>query len=535
MKENSSVLPPGRVLRRLFLTLFLRGRSSRGLQKSGAPKTVGSKLALTLLFYSLFGLMATMFIGQPLFVLTVYLHSMTLAFLGMFIASSAGEVLFNKEEADILMHRPIDARSLLWSKIGVMVQVSLWVAAAFNLVGLVVGAASPDGGWLFPLAHILSTATEALFCTSCIVLTYQLCLRWFGRERLDALMTTAQVIVAVVVVMGGQLAPQLFRFRGRIGVPAHSWWMAFIPPVWFAGFDEALTGHGGPMSWILASVGVGITAGLLLLAFGKLARDYERGLQTLQEAAPARPQRSRRRWAEKLANVQPLRWWLRDPVSRASFLLMTAYLTRDRDVKLRVYPGLAPFLVMPVVFLVGMRSGVTIDFGVAFSSAYLAAMPVLALNLLQYSQQWQAADVFRSAPLIGPARLCHGARRAVLCFLIFPALLVVSLLVWFGSGGGQFLAMLLPGIIALPIYSLLPVVRGRWAPLSQPTEEARSAGRAVSMMGVMLSSMALAGVAVAARTLGILPWFLLVEAILSIALYVILRSSMNAARWQPLE
>src|SRR6185436_17556752 len=128
--------PPARVLRRLFLTLFLRGRSSRGLQKESAPKSVGQKLALTLLFYALFGLFALAFLRQPVFALSVYLHAMTFVFLGMFVAASAGEVLFNQEEADILMHRPVTARALLWAKIGVLVEVSLWLAGAFNLVGI---------------------------------------------------------------------------------------------------------------------------------------------------------------------------------------------------------------------------------------------------------------------------------------------------------------------------------------------------------------------------------------------------------------
>jgi hypothetical protein len=47
---------------------------------------------------------------QPVFALALYLHSMTLVFLGMSIASSAGEMLFNKEEADILLHRPVTPR-----------------------------------------------------------------------------------------------------------------------------------------------------------------------------------------------------------------------------------------------------------------------------------------------------------------------------------------------------------------------------------------------------------------------------------------
>jgi len=121
----------------------LRGRGARGLQKSGAPKSVANKLLLALVTYAVVGCVAFSFLGQPTFVLSVYLHAMTFVFLGMFVAASSGEVLFNKEEADILMHRPITARQLLWAKIAVLVRVSLWLAGAFNLAGLFVGVAVP--------------------------------------------------------------------------------------------------------------------------------------------------------------------------------------------------------------------------------------------------------------------------------------------------------------------------------------------------------------------------------------------------------
>src|SRR5260370_18671271 len=112
-------------LRRLLLSLFLRGRSSRGLHKDKAPKSVGTKLAFTLLIYSAFGLMALFFRGQPVFTLSIYLHAMTLVFLGMFIASSAREVLFNKEEGDILLHLPVTPSAFLVAKIVVLAEVSL--------------------------------------------------------------------------------------------------------------------------------------------------------------------------------------------------------------------------------------------------------------------------------------------------------------------------------------------------------------------------------------------------------------------------
>src|SRR6267154_6016932 len=144
-------MSPGRTLRRLFLMLFLRGRTSRGLRKDKAPKSIGRRLGFALLFYALFRLMALSFIRQPVFALSLFIHAMTLVFLGMFVASSAGEVLFNKEEADILLHRPVTPQAMLWAKITVLVQVSLWLAGAFNLAGLLIGIG--QGGWRFPVAH----------------------------------------------------------------------------------------------------------------------------------------------------------------------------------------------------------------------------------------------------------------------------------------------------------------------------------------------------------------------------------------------
>jgi ABC-2 type transport system permease protein len=532
---------PGKTLRRLFLTLFLRGRSSRGLQKQGAPKSVGRKLALTLLFYMLFGLFALVFVRQPVFALAVYLHGMTFVFLGMFIASSAGEILFNKEEADILLHRPIDPQTLLWAKVRVLLEVSLWLAGAFNLTGLLVGLVATGGGWRFPVAHAISTALEALFCTGCVVMLYQLCLRWFGRERLEGLMTTAQVIASVTLVLAGQFVPQLMtRLGGRIQWRADTWWVGLLPPAWFAGFDDVLGGEARPGSWLLALLGLAATGAVAKLAFGKLARDYQAGLQTLSEAVPPRRPRGapRRRLIDVLVHAPPLRWWLREPVARASFLLSWAYLVRDRDVKLRVYPGIAPLFVMPFIFLIqdpGGRGSAGSGFGVAFAGAYLGLAPLLGVNLLRYSQQWAAADVFRAAPLPGPAALSHGARRAVLVLFTMPLLAVFGVLSMLMAGDPARLLLLLPGLIMVPLYALVPCLGGKAVPLSAPTEEAKSAGRGLTMIGVMMVSMALAGLAAWAWAGNWFGAFLLAESVAAGLLYVGLRQLVTRARWSPME
>src|SRR5215472_15042819 len=120
LPSQVSAPTPQKALRQLFMTLFLRGRGARGLNRKNAPTSVGQKLALTLLFYAAFGALSLSMMQQHVFALSIYLHAMTFAFLGLFVASSAGEILFNKEEADILLHRPIDPKTMLWSKIRVL-------------------------------------------------------------------------------------------------------------------------------------------------------------------------------------------------------------------------------------------------------------------------------------------------------------------------------------------------------------------------------------------------------------------------------
>lgn len=538
----SNPLPsPAKTLQRLYLMLFLRGRSARGLKKDKAPQTVGQKLWGTLAIYGMVGLIPLRFLGEGSFVLSFYLHGMSLLFLGMFIASSAGEILFNKEEAEILLHRPVEPRTLLWAKVAVLVRVSLWITCAFNLPGFIGGSLSAKGSPFFAPVHFISTCLSALFCSGSVVLLYQLCLRWFGRERLDNLMTTAQVLLAVLIVAGSQTVPYLMTgMTGSIDPLANKAWLFALPPAWFAALDEVLLGRGKETTVVMAGAGVLVTGIVLALAFGRMARAYEEGLQTLGESRPRAPRKDggsrKRKLMDLLIAAPPLSWMLRNPVTRASFRLCAAYLIRDRDMKLRLYPGIAPMMVMPAMFIFqSLRDKSETPWGVAIAAGYLGLIPMLAMSMLQFSQHWAAADLYRLAPVSGPGPFIHGAVRAVTVFLALPAMLVLLGVIACLPHPLLKLALVLPGMIAMPFFAMLPGALEKCVPLSKPTEEAKSASRGGMIFLVMMLSMVIPMIALGAHVMKILPHFLLAEAALVMGGCWLLGRVIDRKDWDPLE
>ena len=56
--------------------------------------------------------------------------------------------------------------------------------------------------------------------------------------------------------------------------------------------------------------------------------------------------------------------------------------------------------------------------------------------------------------------ICHGSRRAVLCFLAVPAIVAFAILSWLTQKDVAQLLLLLPGFIAMPVYALIPSLNG---------------------------------------------------------------------------
>lgn len=522
-----------RALRQLYLTLFLRGFGARGQTKDTAPKSVRQKLFGVLAIYALFGLLTVSFKRLSVFALSTWLHGLTFFAIGLFLLTSTGETLFNRNEVDTLLHRPVSPRELLRAKAGVLVTVALWMAGALNFIGTLTGMGAPNGGVLFLPAHVASITLEILFCVGVVILTYQLCMKWFGRERLDAIMTTVQVVASIGFFVASQTLPRVMNTRGEpTNLAASDTWTLFLPPAWFAGVDDAIAGSHSVDAWLLAAFAVAVTGGVLWMAMHRLASAYEEGLRVIGDAPTARAPRGRASIASLLSRTPPISWSLGDPVARASFRLACAYLLRDREIKLRLYPGLAPALVMPVLpmFTIGFKHGVPAFF-TAFSGAYLCLIPLTAINMLEYSQQWQASDVYRSAPIAGPGAIQRGVQSAVVWLLTVPMFILASMLLLAFGAHVQQLALLAPGAILLPVCAQAACIEGRGVPLSLAGDPTKQAAYTALMFGAMIGATIVAAVAAVAWSGGWYVVFIAVEAAAVAWIYTTMKKGQDRAIW----
>ncbi len=528
---------PTKVLRRLFWILLFRGRAA---QQAGAQKTrrqVG--FGLTLFIYSVIGIMPALFAqNADSFVFASALHGFTFMFASLTLASSAGTMLFMKEEAEILLHRPVTPQQMLRAKCAVLAGFALMLALALNLAGFVAGLWCKGATWRFIPAHLFSTALLMLFSAASIVLVYNACLKWFGRERLDNLLATVQSLLTIVMIVGGQIMPQMLQLDTFKHLDHVSGWLLALPPMWFGALDALIGGTTlNPATlWLPAALAIVVTAVTSWLALEKLGSAYGQGLMQLNESTSTAKDSTKPRgvWLAAWVKLPPLRWWLRDPVELQSFKLTSAYLMRDREVKLRLYPGIAPMLIMPLVMLFsgGRGSAEATMMMQGFATCFLGLVSLQAMMFLGCSEHWRAAAFFHVAPLPHWTPLFHGSRKAVLIWLSLPVLVVQTAILCGMQRSLAPLALSLPALLFLPTFSLVTGLMGQWLPFSKPSEEVKNTSAGCLMMA---ASMAAAGVIGGLASwmwhLGHFGLFLAIEAIVMLAASFLMKYLMRDTPW----
>ncbi|MBI1795446.1 MAG: hypothetical protein HYR74_00170 [Candidatus Eisenbacteria bacterium] len=493
-----------RAILRTTIRRATRGKMLAG--RSGRPRG----LVFMLVMYGALGFVIglTAFSGLNVFTFSLLIFAYTFLTAGMTLIAESSTLLFDARENDILGHRPIHPRTLLLAKGLGMVAFAAMVCAAINAAPMFTGLGTRDARWWYPLAHLASVILLVLFSASAVVFVYALLARLVSRRTFDTVASWSQVAVQAVLIVSYQLVPRMMDRFQNFGLETANPWLMALPPAWFAALtDLMIGGHHGPRTIALAVVAVLATPLIVWAAMRYLAADYARQIAALGEtavdarraadpapAADARPARARGFALDRL--FKP---WMRDPVERGAFRLMTAYLARDRDIRMRIYPSLATVLVFAVIAIVDRKMGP--HYGSLMAVFLAGTLPATVMMTFKMSPEYAASDVFRYAPLAGTASVFHGVRKAVLVLLVAPSLLAAGAILWFGLSDHSSLRLAIPALIAMPTLSLMGGLAGDYVPLSLPPTGGRQGSINVGLMfaGMLWNGLFLLGAYLAER------------------------------------
>ncbi len=517
-----------RALVRAFVLMSVRTMPIRTMRGEKRGSGVGSILVMIGIF-TLFGtfMSAMAAVLKDVFVFSFTLHTMTLVLIGTSAMSEASEVLFSTSENDILLHRPIQPSTLVLSKAITIIAFTLLLSGALNLAPTIaIGLMSDARGWA-PLAHIVSVILATVFASASVVCLYGLIARLLGRARLQKVVTAAQIASTLVLVLGFQLVPRLFDPRNGFDAVSFlhgsvSTW--FLPPAWFAAIDAWIGSKTfDPHFAGLALIGIGVTAVCAWLGIVRLPTTGSNAASIQEETRDDIVVKvdatgsiaGSKSWVDKLTAP-----FVRDPVERASFNLAKAYLTRDRNVKVRLASAFGVFLVFPLLSLIDAHGPKVMPVMFFWMTALV---PLTFVESLRISSNPAAADLFLYSPIEKGASVFHGVRKAGILLVQVPmALYIATVAAWAARSNPQMLLLMIPALFVFPTVSLIPGMMDSYLPLSIGARTGQRAMQSLLFLVVMVPAGLVALLAFWAQKQGLLWLMVAVEAVTMLALHALL-------------
>ena len=462
-----------RALFRIHLLLDFRATRLRG---SARRRSQVTSFLISLIFYFLVGLF-TAFSGLRLFNLFGFgflTLSVSMVLVAMAIIIEFNEIIMNPEDGEILAHRPVDSRTYFWVKMANLLFYVTAFGLALNLPPAFVGLAYPGAPFYFPVVYLavawLAHATTAF----AMVLLYSFLVRWLNYERLKDVLAYVQVVFSFVVFLGYQflmrLMPQMHKTE------LSGLWLYLVPPAWFAGWIGLLTSPQFQFE-LFAALAVFLFVLVSGLAVRKLSLDYAQLTHKLSLSARIREEKSVAVENATREKSGPMRWFLRGPVELAGYLLISRYLRRNRNMRMRIFPAFAmPLAVMGMFILDGEIRDPFIDpnLSVFMSLLFLVYLAVFFHEIIPTSDHWQASWILHIAPVENYGQLYRGIMKALVLKYVTPYFVLIGVILATQMALLHAIYLTVLNYVIFIAYWLFMMIFMKDLPLSRKFERGRS-------------------------------------------------------------
>ena len=380
------------------------------------------------------------FVSFSAFALDSFSFTLLTLFISMtmlaFTVISRLEVIINPTDYRTLAYLPVSSRTYFLVKFTHVLLYVVVFAGVLNLPPAVLGIWSKNAPMLFPAIYLPVSFMAAFFVVGLMAAFYGYLIKLYRWERFRNLVAYSQLVLAILVPLCFYLLPRLISiFRvalvdwDRIGELK---WIYILPCSWFAGLVHFILGETRPLFSYLSILAVLSTVLCVVIPLGRISLKYAEHVSLLLESPNA---------IRKVNKVgSRLTSFLKNTETRAGFQLVSIYLKRDRNIKVRFFAmiGIPLAAVIPMIQvipeLMGLPFSIGVAVGVPIYSFYICAFLLsYLLSVLKYSEDWKAAWIFTVAPMESHAHFFRGVKLAIIAYFIAPYFTVftgISIFLW---------------------------------------------------------------------------------------------------------
>jgi ABC-2 type transport system permease protein len=403
----------------------------------------GNAFAITLLFYSIFGIFVAIFIYNisSVMVSMIFFFSYIMVMVAMTLITDFSSILLDTSDNTIILPRPVNGRTLFIARLTHVLLYLGQLALGLSLIpSIMVGYKFGILFLFFFLIVLVLTVFTALLITNA---TYLLIMQFASEEKLKSVINYFQIIMAVAMMGAYQLLPRMMgRFEVEDYVFQINGWSYLIPPVWMGGALELVHYHRFDIPHIiLTCLCIVVPLGGLYITNRYLTPIFNKKLSALGSVTeqPAKVNEEKKQKSKLLENISFC--VTSNSFERAAFELVYKILGRDRKIKLKIYPAVGYILVFGLVFMIRGED----DFSTLWNNLpnteyyfvliYLTFMiSQVALFEIPYTDDFKASWFYSSAPVDRPGEILSGMVKAIFVKLFLPIYTAIAALILFVWG-----------------------------------------------------------------------------------------------------
>lgn len=419
----------------LVVKLIMDGRRVPSVLSNNKNTKERDSFTNTMIAYGITGVFIAlfMFIRFPIYIKMSIIFGMIIFMIMATMVSDFSSVLLNLDDKNILLSRPVEAKTLNAAKI---THICIYL---FTLTAVMAGPSIITFGMNYGVAEAVVFLIQLFFIGGFVIfftaILYFLVLLFFDGEKLKDIINYFQIFLSIVMIISYQLIGRMFDISKLNIVIRPSWWHYLIPSMWFAApYSYFFENHHQSYYLGLSVMGVLIPVLALIIYIKYVTKYFEKYLQKLNNNSGRKARQIERKesFQRKLSDLV-----CRNKIESTFYRFSRNMIANERKLKLKIYPSIAYGVIFPFIFLFGMFreyhsiSGIIkeISSGKYYLSIYASiAMLVPSILIISRSEDYNGAWIYKALPIETPSHIFKGAIKAFMLRCIIPVELFVSLL-----------------------------------------------------------------------------------------------------------